>query len=105
MLFRSSIAPSEVFDLPQGHRSMLDTADGRFAVLPLGPPLPLFALPPASARNVARGVLGRFARDDVYQGWVAAQQGRLLATAVCARDALPVKGDVDLTAWAPFLGD
>ena len=100
-----SIAPSEVFDLPQGHRSMLDTSDGRFAVLPLGPPLPLFALPPASARNVARGVLGRFARDDVFQSWLATQQGRLLATAVCARDALPVKGDVDLTAWAPFLGD
>ena len=100
-----SIAPSEVFDLPQGRRSLLDTSDGRFAVLPLGPPLPLLGLPPASARNVARGVLGRFARDDVYQRWLATQESRVLATAVCARDALPVEGDVDLTAWASFLGD
>ena len=100
-----TIAPSEVFTLPQGRRSLIDTADGRFAVRPLGPPLPLRGLPPASARNVARGVLGRFARDDVYERWLSAEQGRLLATAVCARDALPSKGDVDLTAWAPFLGD
>jgi hypothetical protein len=100
-----TIAPSEVFTLPQGRRSLIDTADGRFAVRPLGPPLPLLGLPPASARNVARGVLGRFARDDVYERWLSAEQGRLLATAVCARDALPSKGDVDLTAWAPFLGD
>jgi hypothetical protein len=28
----------------------------------------------------------------------------LLAQAVCARDDLPVKGDVDLTAYLPFLG-
>ncbi|HEX7525620.1 MAG TPA: hypothetical protein VF327_04895, partial [Gaiellaceae bacterium] len=100
-----SIAPAEVFDLPQGRRTMLDTVDGRFGVLPLGPPLPLLGLPPVSARNVARGVLGRFARADVYERWLSAQQSRLLATAVCARDALPVKGDVDLTAWAPFLAD
>ena len=57
------------------------------------------------AQDVARGVLGRFARDDVYERWLAQSRPSLLATAVCARDALPVKGDVDLTAWAPFLGD
>ena len=56
--------------------------------------------------GVARAVLGRFARDDVYEErWLSSRQGELLETAVCARDALPVKGDVDLTLWAPFLGD
>jgi hypothetical protein len=100
-----TIAPSEVFTLRQNRRSLIDTADGRFAVRPLGPPLPLLGLPPASARAVARGVLGRFARDEVYERWLGSQENRLLAGAVCARDQLPVKGDVDLTAWAPFLGD
>jgi len=100
-----TIAPSAVFALPQNRPSSLDTADGRFEVRPLGPPLPLLGLPPAEARDVARGVLGRFARDDVYQRWLDREERDLLATAVCARDALPSRGDVDLTAWAPFLGD
>ncbi len=100
-----TIAPGEVFSLPQARRSPIDTVDGRFAVLPLGPPLPLLGLPPADARAVARGVLGRFARDEVYERWLNREEADLLATAVCARDALPVKGDVDLTAWTPFLGD
>ena len=70
----------------------------------LGPSLPLYALPPARAADVARGVLGRFAKDDVYQRWLRAQQSTQLADAVCARDDLPAPGDVDLTLWAPFLG-
>ena len=100
-----TIAPSEVFGLRQNRRALIDTPDGRFAVSPLGPPLPLLGLPLADARAVARGVLGRFAREDVYERWLGAGETGLLATAVCARDALPAKGDVDLTAWAPFLGD
>ena len=100
-----TIAPREVFSLRQNRRSTIDTPDGRFTVRPLGPPLPLLGLPPADAREVARGVLGRFARDDVYERWLSREEAGLLTTAVCARDALPAKGDVDLTAWAPFLGD
>ena len=100
-----TIAPIQVFALPQARRSLIDTVDGRFAVRPLGPPVPLLGLPPTAARGVARAVLGRFARADVYERWLSSRQGELLATAVCARDALPVKGDVDLTLWAPFLGD
>ena len=100
-----TIAPDEVFTLPQTRSSLIDTADGRFAVRPLGPPLPLLGLPPADAQVVARSVLGRFARDDVYERWLNREEGELLTKAVCARDALPAKGDVDLTAWAPFLGD
>jgi hypothetical protein len=99
-----SIAPDQVFALSAGRRARIDTVDGPFAVLPLGPPLPLFALPPARARDVARGVLGRFAKDDVFQRWLTARENGLLAQAVCARDSLPAKGDVDLTAWLPFLG-
>ena len=48
-------------------------------------------------------VLGRFAKDDVYQRWLRGRQIALLADAVCARDDVPAPGDVDLTLWAPFL--
>lgn len=99
-----TIAPSEVFALRAGRSARIDTVDGRFSVRPLGPSLPLFALPPAGARDVARGVLGRFAKDAVYQRWLGAQAGSLLLDAVCARDDLPANVDVDLTAWVPFLG-
>jgi hypothetical protein len=99
-----SIAPDEVFTLVAGRRESIDTVDGRFSVQPLGPSLPLFALPPARARDVARGVLGRFAKDDVYQRWLRTQENALLTQTVCARDDVPTEGDVDLTAWLAFLG-
>jgi hypothetical protein len=99
-----TIAPPQVFDLPQGRRTTIDTSDGRFGVRPLGPALPLYALDPARARDVATGVLGRFARQAVYDRWLIAREIRLLGNATCAHDALPTKGDVDLTAWLPFLG-
>jgi hypothetical protein len=85
-------------------RRPIDTIDGRFRVRALGPSLPLLALPPARARDVARGVLGRFARDEVYERWLSDRQAALLSDAVCARDRLPVNADVDLTAFVPFLG-
>ncbi len=59
--------------------------------------------PPRRA-TVARGVLGRFAKHDVYERWLRTQELRLLANAVCVRDAVPAQGDVDLSAWVPFLG-
>jgi hypothetical protein len=99
-----TIAPEEVFALRLGARKTIDTIDGRYDVLALGPSLPLYALAPARAQDVAHAVLGRFAKDDVYDRWLHAQQSALLKDAVCARDAVPARGDVDLTAWAPFLG-
>jgi hypothetical protein len=99
-----TIAPDRVFALSQGRRTALDTIDGRFAVRALGPTLPLYALPPAKQAAVARGVLGRFARDDLFAGWLVQQEARVLSAAICLRDNLPAPGDVDLTAWAPYLG-
>ena len=99
-----TIAPSEVFGLRQNRRTTIDTVDGRFAVRPLGPPLPLLALSPVQARAVARHVLGRFAKLDVYDRWLRTREIHLLADAVCVRDAVPARGDVDLSAWIPFLG-
>lgn len=99
-----TIAPEQVFTLPQGKRQTIDTIDGRVAVRPLGPALPLYALPLARARDVARGVLGRFAKDAVYSTWLRAQETSLVGNAVCARDEVPATAEVDLTAWATFLG-
>jgi hypothetical protein len=99
-----TIAPDEVFSLPLGRRRAIDTIDGRFRVRALGPSLPLYALPPAKQAIVARHVLGRFARDDVYARWLRSRENALLAQAICLRDELPAPGDVDLTAWAPYLG-
>ncbi len=98
-----TIAPEQVFSLPVGETKSIDTLDGRFAVRALGPALPVYALAPARARDVARAVLGRFAKDDVYQHWLRARQTTLLGDAVCARDDVPAAGDVDLTLWATFL--
>jgi len=100
-----SIAPSQVFTMPQGKKTTLDTIDGRFTVTPLGPALPLYALAPASANAVARGVLGRFAKGSVYDNWLGTQENRLLDTAICAGDQLPTTGDVDLGSFVPFLGE
>jgi hypothetical protein len=99
-----TIAPEQVFSLPIGKPRSLDTIDGRFVVRALGPSLPLLALAPARAQDVARAVLGRFAKDDVYQRWLRTRENALLGDAVCARDDVPAPGDVDLTLWAPFLG-
>ena len=99
-----SIAPSEIFSLRQNRKTTFDTVDGRFSVRPLGPAVPLLALSPVQARTVARDVLGRFAKLDVYERWLKTREIRLLAEAVCVRDAVPTRGDVDLSAWVPFLG-
>ena len=99
-----TIAPLEVFSLPQDRAKTIDTVDGRFDVRPLAPPLPLFALSPVESRAVARGVLGRFAKLTVYERWLGSREIQLLANAICVRDQVPARGDVDLAAWVPFLG-
>ena len=88
-----TIAPDQVFTLGAGRRARIDTVDGPFAVLPLGPPLPLLALPPARARDVARGVLGRFAKDDVFQRWLRAPGERAAGSRrLCTRRAARESG-------------
>jgi hypothetical protein len=99
-----TLAPEAVFRLPARRVTAIDTIDGRFGVTPMGPVLPLLALDPADARTVAAGVLSRFAKGEVYESWLRAREASLLASAVCVRDDLPPAGDVDLTAWVPFLG-
>jgi hypothetical protein len=100
-----TLAPIQVFRLATNRSATIDTIDGRFTVRPLAAALPLFALSRPQAVGVAKSVLDRFARDDVFQSWLRGQESKLLDSAVCARDDLPAEADVDLTAWLPFLGD
>jgi hypothetical protein len=100
----ATIAPEQIFSLRQNRRTTIDTVDGRFSVRPVGPAVPLLALSPTQTSAIARGVLGRFAKLDVYERWLRTREIRLLADAVCIRDAVPARGDVDLSAWVPFLG-
>jgi len=99
-----TIAPEQVFSLPQGQLRTIDTIDGRFSVRALGPAVPLVALSPVQASTVARAVLGRFAKLDVYDRWLRGRETQLVAGAVCIRDAVPALGEVDLSAFVPFLG-
>jgi hypothetical protein len=99
-----TIAPEQIFSLRQNRRTTIDTVDGRFSVRPVGPAVPLLALSPTQASGIARGVLGRFAKLDVYERWLRTREIGLLADAMCIRDAVPARGDVDLSAWVPFLG-
>ena len=100
-----TLAPIQVFRLATNRSATIDTIDGRFTVRPLAPALPLFALSRAQAVGVAKNVLDRFARDDVFQSWLRGQEGEAARfRRLCARR--PAGGaDVDLTAWVPFLGD
>ena len=100
-----TLAPAQVFGITTGQTATIDTLDGRFRVTAVQAAQPLYALPHAEAVGVARQVLGRFARDGVFQSWLRGQEAKVLASAVCARDDLPAEGDVDLTAWVPFLGN
>ena len=101
-----TIAPEQVFSLRgHGDPEPIDTIDGRFAVRPLGPSLPLYALPPATCAATSRAACSAASRrTDVYDRLAAHAGGRSAREAVCARDDLPATGDVDLTAWPPFLG-
>jgi hypothetical protein len=100
-----TLAPIQVFRLATNRTATLDTIDGRFVVRTLAAPLPLLAFPRAQAIGVAKSVLNRFARDDVFQSWLQVRENTLLTSAVCARDQVPTEADVDLAVWVPFLGE
>jgi hypothetical protein len=101
----ATLTPSQLFTIPTRKTITIDTADGRFAVRALGPPLPLGLLPRSRAEIAARVSLLRVAKQDVYGSWLKAREAPLLANAVCVRDQLPTGGAVDLGPFVPFLTD
>ncbi len=96
-------APRQLFRLPAGRRATIRTLDGTYRVRALGMPLPLAALPLGAARPAITAQLVSFARGHAFVDWLAEQQRGALRGALCRRDRLPALGNVDLSAYLPFL--
>lgn len=96
-------APAQLFGLPADSPARLSAITGTLTVQPLGPALPLGALPLRAARPAIQALLAHSAQDDAYQAWVTGQETSLLQNAICLRDDLPAAGDVDLAGYLPFL--
>jgi hypothetical protein len=98
-----TVAPSPIFALPLGRPVTIVTVGGTFTVRALAQALPLSAIPLSLAQPAISAALGRDGQDDAYQDWLAQEETRALNSAICLRDDLPAVGDIDLSAYAPFL--
>ena len=98
-----SAAPPKLMTLSSGRWSSLWSPLGTIQVRPLGPPLALGTLPLGNVREAIRAALLAQAREDRYPAWLAAAQQAAFPEAICWRDQMPEKGEVDLTNYLPFL--
>jgi hypothetical protein len=98
-----SAAPPRLMSLLSGRWSSVWSPLGTVQVRPLGPPLPLGALPLGNVREAIRAALVAQAREDRYPTWLADAQQATFPEAICWRDQMPEKGEVDLTNYLPFL--
>jgi hypothetical protein len=98
-----SAAPPRLMTLSSGRWSSVWSPLGTVQVRPLGPPLPLSTLPLGNAREAIRAALMAQEREDHYPTWLASAQQAAFPEAICWRDQLPEKGEVDLTNYLPFL--
>jgi hypothetical protein len=99
----STVAPAQVFSLPLGKATKIQTREGVFKVRALGRPQPLATFPFSRARLGVYAALMRSARAEAYDRWLLRQQNSALDTAICRHDVLPMIGSVDLTGQLPFL--
>ena len=98
-----SIAPVSVMTLPAGRWARVWSVAGPIRVRALGSPVRLGSLSLARVAPSIRAALIAEARDARYPSWIAAQQARSFAGAICWRDELPAVGIADLTDYLPFL--
>jgi hypothetical protein len=98
-----SAAPPRLMTLLAGRWSSVWSPLGTVQVRPLGPPLPLGTLPVGNVREAIRAALIAQAREDRYPTWLASAQQAAFPEAICWRDQMPEKGEVDLTNYLPFL--
>ncbi|MGB8004977.1 MAG: hypothetical protein WCF27_12050 [Gaiellaceae bacterium] len=99
----ASTAPPKLMSLSSGRWSAVWSPLGTVQVRALGPPFPLGTLPLGNVREAIRAALTAQAREDRYPTWLAAAQQAAFPEAVCWRDQMPEKGEVDLTNYLPFL--
>jgi hypothetical protein len=98
-----SAAPPRLMTLSSGRWTAVWSPLGTVQVRALGPPIPLGTLPLGNVREAIRAALVAQAREDRYPTWLAAAQQAAFPEAICWRDQMPEKGEVDLTNYLPFL--
>ena len=98
-----SLAPPQLFSLPNGSWHTIRTMRGTYRVRTLDSPLALGALPLSLARPAIATALKELARSQRYDAWLLARTRILDDQAVCRRDDQPQAGVVDLTDYLPFL--
>jgi hypothetical protein len=99
----AGFAPARVFSLATGATALVQTAGGAVSVKALEPPLPLAAVPSATARPSIAAAVTQLEKADAYQAWLQDQEQKVLAAAVCLGDDVPAPTPVELPDYLPFL--
>jgi hypothetical protein len=99
----AAIAPAAVMTLPSGQWSQVWSATGPVRVRALAGPVRLGSVPLGRVGPSIRAALIAQERDARHPSWIAAQQARSFAGAICWRDEFPAVGIADLTDYLPFL--
>jgi hypothetical protein len=99
----AGFAPPQVFRAATGRTALVQTAAGVVSVKPVDAPVPLAAVPFASARRSIAAALTKLAKDDAYQAWLQTQEVKVLNSAVCAGDDVPPAAPAELESYVPFL--
>lgn len=99
----ASTAPPNLMSLATGRWSAAWSPLGTVQVRPLGAPVALGTLALGTARAAIRAALVAQAQEDHYPVWLSAAQQAAFPEAICWRDQMPEKGEVDLTNYLPFL--
>lgn len=99
----SGAAPAQLFSAASGQAARITTLLGPYTVKPLGPSIPLGALPISTVRPAIVAALEGFERVAAFQRWTISVQRGALRSAICHADELPQPAEVDLTQYLPFL--
>jgi hypothetical protein len=98
-----SVAPPQIFTLPDGAKKKLRTMTGTFTVKVLAPTVALAEIPLAKARKPIATALVSLARASAYEKWLLLREKSALNSALCWRDQLPAIEVVPLTDYLPYL--
>jgi hypothetical protein len=98
-----SVAPPQIFTLPDGAKKKLRTMTGTFTVKVLAPTVALAEIPLAKARKPIATALVSLARASAYEQWLLLREKSALNSALCWRDQLPAIEVVPLTDYLPYL--
>lgn len=98
-----SVAPPQIFTLPNGAKATLRTMTGTFKVKVLGPTVDLAEIPLVKASKPIATALVSLARSSAYEQWLLYREKAALNATLCWRDLLPAVEVVPLTDYLPYL--